>query len=166
MHFLATGCNPGCQNGGFCNGNVCQCLGGYTGTLCETRGELQSLLSNHHHLNLCLDYCLPNNPCQNGGRCVSNAVNYQCDCTGTGYTGSICTEAIVTGEDDFLSQIVVMIVRFVKLYRVDPCLMSPCQNGGQCSFSNGQVFCQCFNGYIGLYCQFLPGRVTDCFAMF
>jgi hypothetical protein len=38
--FLSAGvCNPVCQNGGFCNVNVCECPTGYTGTICEIRGK-------------------------------------------------------------------------------------------------------------------------------
>jgi hypothetical protein len=47
---------------------------------------------------MCLDYCLPTNPCQNGGQCISNTISYQCDCTGTGYTGTICTDIVPTGK--------------------------------------------------------------------
>ena len=37
-----------------------------------------------------IDYCSPNNPCQNGGRCMSRQDTFQCDCSGTGYTGITC----------------------------------------------------------------------------
>jgi hypothetical protein len=39
LSTLATGCNPGCQNGGVCNINVCICPVGFTGILCQTRGK-------------------------------------------------------------------------------------------------------------------------------
>jgi hypothetical protein len=115
--ILPVGCSPGCQNNGFCNNNVCICPTGYSGTFCEIR-----------------DYCLPTNPCQNGGQCISNAISYQCDCTGTGYTGTICTDIVPT----------------------DPCSPSPCENGGQCSSNNGLATCLCINGYFGAYCQIAP----------
>ena len=41
-----------------------------------------------------LDFCLPSNPCQHGGRCTSTSTNFACDCTGTGYTGATCTERV------------------------------------------------------------------------
>ncbi len=55
---------------------------------------------------MCLDYCLPTNPCQNSGRCISNTISYQCDCTGTGYTGTICTDIITIGKCSLTSEIV------------------------------------------------------------
>jgi hypothetical protein len=115
--ILPVGCSPGCQNSGFCSGNICICPTGYSGTYCEIR-----------------DYCLPTNPCQNGGRCISNTFGYQCDCTGTGYTGTICTDVI----------------------SIDPCTPSPCQNGGQCSSISGTANCFCINNYLGAYCQIAP----------
>ena len=37
-----------------------------------------------------INECDPS-PCQNGGTCSTPNVNmYQCDCTGTGYTGTNC----------------------------------------------------------------------------
>jgi len=45
-----------------------------------------------------LDYCLPTNPCLNGGRCTSTGSSYTCDCSGTGYTGPLCNELIVASE--------------------------------------------------------------------
>jgi hypothetical protein len=67
------------------------------------RQEVNITSNLSHHLNrlhrcftIVLDYCLPSNPCQNGGRCISTTTNYVCDCTGTGYTGMICTDLIST----------------------------------------------------------------------
>ncbi len=44
------------------------------------------------------DYCLPYNPCQNGGQCTSTGISYVCDCTGTGYDGANCTSFIPNGK--------------------------------------------------------------------
>jgi hypothetical protein len=48
---------------------------------------------------------MPISPCQNGGQCTSIGANYVCDCTGTGYTGTDCTEVIPPigefGGDEF-----------------------------------------------------------------
>ena len=44
LFLSAVGCSPGCLNGGSCNVNICQCLAGYTGSLCETRSMSPSLL--------------------------------------------------------------------------------------------------------------------------
>jgi Notch-like protein len=115
--ILPTGCNPGCQNNGICSGNICVCPNGYTGQFCEIR-----------------DFCVPNNPCQNGGQCISTGANYLCDCTDTGYTGTTCTDLITTNL----------------------CAPNPCQNGGQCSSNGGTVNCLCVNGYTGAFCQIAP----------
>ncbi|KAL7638819.1 UNVERIFIED_CONTAM: hypothetical protein RMT77_010353 [Armadillidium vulgare] len=36
-----------------------------------------------------LDLCNPN-PCEHGGKCKQNSEGFACDCTGTGYSGSVC----------------------------------------------------------------------------
>jgi hypothetical protein len=118
--IIPAGCSPGCQNGGVCdgNGNVCLCSAGYTGVFCETR-----------------DFCMPISPCQNGGQCTSIGANYVCDCTGTGYTGTDCTEVIPP---------------------IDPCASNPCENGGQCLWNGATMNCLCGNGYTGTFCQVAP----------
>ncbi len=107
----ATGCTPGCQNGGLCNGNICVCLTGYTGTFCEIRSNyLWSTLFDYvntinEYFNILFsDYCLPSNPCQNGGQCTSTGISYVCDCTGTGYDGATCTNLISTSKDFHFSE--------------------------------------------------------------
>jgi len=37
------------------------------------------------------DVCEAMNPCQNGGTCVANGTNYNCECD-EGYSGINCTE--------------------------------------------------------------------------
>ena len=51
-------------------------------------------MSHNGSLIICyisdINECDPS-PCQNGGTCSTPNVNmYQCDCTGTGYTGTNC----------------------------------------------------------------------------
>ncbi len=98
---------------------------------------------------------MPTNPCQNGGQCTSTSVNYQCDCTGTGYTGTVCTDVIPTGE---FREEALCILWFVKMCYIDPCATNLCQNGGQCSWDGVTTSCLCFNGYGGSFCQIPPGR--------
>ena len=83
-----------------------------------------------------LDFCSPNNPCQNGGACYSagNQSGY-CACP-TGFFGQYCEQAVV-----------------------DVCTPNPCQNGGYCSSYSGgnstpQAVCYCGVGYSGQYCEF------------
>jgi hypothetical protein len=103
--ILASGCDPGCQNGGMCNGNTCMCPVQYSGILCEKRST-NWLSFEKNPLNFChiLDYCLPRNPCQNGGRCTSTGTSHVCDCTSTGYTGIVCTEPVVAGKFLFVTK--------------------------------------------------------------
>ena len=88
-----------CQNGATCTDGLltytCTCDTGYLGTQCET-------LSNECETS----------PCMNGGTCINLAETlgigaYDCDCTGTGYEGSLCETAT-------------------------PCTPDPCNNGGTC----------------------------------
>ena len=115
------GCGSGCQNGGACIGNVCNCLPGFLGPFCET-----------------INNCAPVTPCRNGGRCSSVGNTFVCDCTGTGFTGRDCSEAIVT----------------------NPCATNPCQNGAQCSWNGVLVTCACVGGFSGTFCQTPPGNTA------
>lgn len=47
-------------------------------------------------------------PCQHGGQCKDELGGFECNCTGTGYTGIYCQS------------------------NVDECLSNPCENGGVC----------------------------------
>ena len=48
--------------------------------------DIDLILCNVSDINEC-----DPSPCQNGGTCSTPNVNmYQCDCTGTGYTGTNC----------------------------------------------------------------------------
>lgn len=39
------------------------------------------------------DRCNPN-PCQHGGLCKQNSMEFMCECKGTGYAGAICHTSI------------------------------------------------------------------------
>jgi len=71
--------NCGCQNGR-CEkvggSNICQCLPGYTGNLCQTTIT---------QCNACL--------CQNGGTCINYSRNYKCKCQ-PGFYGNNCENAV------------------------------------------------------------------------
>uniref|UniRef100_A0A1X7SR64 EGF-like domain-containing protein n=1 Tax=Amphimedon queenslandica TaxID=400682 RepID=A0A1X7SR64_AMPQE len=54
------------------------------------------------HLNICEK---ANSPCMNGGQCIqySPAINYTCDCTGTGYEGINCTDLVACSMEAIVS---------------------------------------------------------------
>ncbi|UJR28908.1 hypothetical protein I4U23_010126 [Adineta vaga] len=150
---ITPGCNPGCENGGACNVNVCVCPLGFTGTFCER-----------------IDYCSPTNPCQNGGRCSSTINSYLCDCDGTGFTGAICTELITTnpctsspcqngaqcswnGLTMSCSCIGGYTGTFCQVSPV-PCAATPCENGGKCELIDGNTYgCVCPEQFAGTRCE-------------
>lgn len=61
------------------SGYICSCTEDYGGKNCTER----------------IGFCFPNNPCQNGGRCVFNKdfTNYSCQCK-SGFEGRNCTDNI------------------------------------------------------------------------
>lgn len=42
---------------------------------------------------------------------------------------------------------------------VDPCVSTPCQNNGQCSWDGTTMTCTCVNGYLGALCQIPPSNI-------
>jgi hypothetical protein len=71
------------------------------------------------------DPCDPS-PCQNGGRCSGEG---QCDCSGTGFTGTRCQTEI------------------------DECVPQPCLNGGECTDQLRGYRCACSEGWQGPRCE-------------
>ncbi|XP_078575910.1 uncharacterized protein LOC144861769 [Branchiostoma floridae x Branchiostoma japonicum] len=76
-------CQPNlCQNGGNCSSCfgdsrvVCDCLPGYTGSMCETD----------------IDECA-SSPCMNGATCVDGVNSFSCTCN-RGYTGVYCEQGM------------------------------------------------------------------------
>ena len=74
-----------CKNGATCNnfdgGFNCTCVPGYVGTLCE------------EDVNEC-----ESSPCVNG-ECIDLIGGYECNCTGTGKYGYMCTFKIMYNWD-------------------------------------------------------------------
>ncbi|XP_033734474.1 protocadherin Fat 2-like [Pecten maximus] len=79
-------------------------------------------------------------PCNNGGRCVDGTSAATCDCK-DGYSGPLCE---------------------VSNDRNNPCLKSPCKQGGICSLNNevsAGYECECEPGWKGATCE---QSVDDC----
>lgn len=95
---------------------VCFCSESYMGKKCEKRQ----------------DPCTPN-PCQAGGMCRKQGVDFQCQCPAK-RKGLLCEEE-----------------------RIDKCDENPCQNGGSCRESpdSSSYFCLCRPGYRGNQCEII-----------
>lgn len=132
--------NPICENQGICSDSIrvfedtritdsqslvftspvvshefsCQCAEGFTGKTCSQRQ----------------DPCSPN-PCQAGGTCRKNGLEFQCLCP-----------PLREGK-------------FCELKRNDACYDNPCRNGGSCHESPdlSSYFCLCRPGYRGNQCE-------------
>nr|XP_006820914.1 PREDICTED: sushi, von Willebrand factor type A, EGF and pentraxin domain-containing protein 1-like [Saccoglossus kowalevskii] len=69
-------------------------------------------------------------PCENGGTCWDDGVNYHCSCTAS-WTGTNCQSP------------------------KDPCDPNPCENGGFCIEQPGDYICSCTEGTAGKNCETL-----------
>lgn len=150
-------CLKGCKEPqGDCDRpNECKCRIGWEGPLCDRcvryPGCLHGTCSQPWQCNcdegwgglFCnqdLNYCTNNRPCRHGGTCTNTGQgSYTCSCL-PGYAGTDCE-----------------IVQ-------DPCLASPCQNGGVCratdsSPSQGYT-CSCPPGLAGRHCE-VPHNACD-----
>ncbi|MEY4511173.1 MAG: hypothetical protein RLZZ450_3295 [Pseudomonadota bacterium] len=77
-------------------------------------------------------------PCLNGSKCLDGANAFTCDCTGTGFAGTLCD------------------------MNADDCSPNPCRNGGTCTDSVSGYMCKCKEGWAGEQCQL---NVDECQAM-
>ncbi|XP_014669796.1 PREDICTED: adhesive plaque matrix protein 2-like [Priapulus caudatus] len=120
----------------------CKCPRDYSGTRCE-RYESSNPVS---------DYCHRNNPCRNGGVCLTSssrdwdprwgAIDFYCRCP-TGYSGTRC-ERDESSNSDY-------------------CYSNPCRNGGVCltssshgwdrSWGSVNFYCKCPRDYSGTRCE-------------
>lgn len=110
--------NP-CMNNGACvvlagsSSPICECRKGFSGPRCE----------------IDMDECA-SQPCQNNGSCTDRSNGFSCDCSGTGYSGTLCQTNIDECEE-----------------------ASPCLNGGHCFDTYGSYTCQCLDGWHGEVCD-------------
>ncbi|XP_076802941.1 uncharacterized protein LOC143446947 isoform X3 [Clavelina lepadiformis] len=146
-------CSLSCLNGGNCErtsqGQMCVCLPGYYGMLCEN------------------GVCSPN-PCLNGATCEYTTQgfdvvsNYRCNCP-PGFTGSTCAVRLNACALSPCLNGGTCVENFPNSYRCScpplyfgsncELLCSlPCQNGGSCTVLGGLPTCACPAGYSGTYC--------------
>ncbi|KAK9871195.1 hypothetical protein WA026_011476 [Henosepilachna vigintioctopunctata] len=149
-----------CVNG-FCNTTedvpFCSCEQGFDGKYCE------------HNIDDCI---LPSggSPCQNGGICIDGINRYNCNCTGTGYSGLLCEWDINECEfeeppcglgkclntpGDYTCDCVGILGKCGHGCSLDdPCIENPCVHG-ECSSacSNKPDYnCHCMDNYNGKNC--------------
>ncbi|CAF4489200.1 unnamed protein product [Rotaria socialis] len=163
--ILPNECDPGCQNGGTCIDNRCECNASFTGTYCESR-----------------DYCSPTNPCQNGGRCTSSSSSFMCDCTGTGYTGSTCGYLITIDpcasnpcqnggkcSSNGVTTNCSCIDGYYGAYcqiSSNPCPETACENGGRCEWVAANTYrCVCPAEFTGVRCETFVLANHPCITM-
>lgn len=91
----------------------------------NTEGGYECLCGEQFTGENCDDYKCS---CLNGGECFIEDGSFVCDCTGTGYTGTLCTDDI------------------------DECKDTPCIHGS-CINSDGSYSCICNTGYDGHNCS-------------
>ncbi|XP_075531221.1 uncharacterized protein LOC142564201 [Dermacentor variabilis] len=152
-------CLKGCKEPqGDCDRpNECKCRIGWEGPLCDRcvryPGCLHGTCSQPWQCNcdegwgglFCnqdLNYCTNNRPCRHGGTCTNTGQgSYTCSCL-PGYAGTDC-----------------------ELVQ-DPCLASPCQNGGICRATDATATsapgytCSCPPGLGGRHCE-VPRSACD-----
>ncbi|KAG7203366.1 hypothetical protein KM043_013441 [Ampulex compressa] len=140
-----------CLNEGICsvqnhlNRSVlytCTCKNGYKGSNCEVREDICEILTmevshlNHTPFQLYIDECTAN-PCLNGGKCISNESDYECQCR-DGFEGHFCELSM------------------------DHCTSEPCAEGSTCRTVNETWACLCRPGFLGRHCNLLPCDWIPC----
>lgn len=99
----------------------CDCLAGFTGVRCET------------DWNDC-----ESQPCLNDGTCIDEIGGFKCNCTDTGYSGTLCQN------------------------NIDECVIDrPCLNGGICFDTYGAYTCECGPGFGGNNCEL---QLNECLS--
>ncbi|XP_041369439.1 protein crumbs-like isoform X2 [Gigantopelta aegis] len=154
-----------CQNGGNCTSSnqsyTCQCQDGFNGTDCENSifcsmhepcenngvcyGVDDSYICNctggwgGTNCSENIGVCNQSQPCMHGS-CTDQSHGYTCICTGTGYNGTNCSNEVNECDLD----------------------QPPCQNGGNCSNTEGSYTCSCGTGYYGNNCEIPACNHTEC----
>ncbi|XP_071827126.1 uncharacterized protein [Apostichopus japonicus] len=135
-----------CRNGGTCfDSSVssqplttfqysCLCPTGFTGQGCMLQTSLAPFLDECG--NLPVDYCGTNGFCRNLYQSTFADILPICDCA-PGFAGQFCNILVA-----------------------DPCLTSPCRNGGQCMTFGLYFVCLCQRPFGGETCELLAGDTT------
>ena len=122
-----------CVNGNCSSDNVgnysCSCFKGYAGDDCNTTTP-------------CFD-----DPCDNGGICIDSSVTME------QLLSLNLSDILVTDEDEFVCLCDPEYTGDMCEVMVDPCAMSPCDNGGICvNIGENSFECICSSGYTGDDC--------------
>ncbi|XP_041469939.1 fibroblast growth factor receptor 3-like [Lytechinus variegatus] len=129
----------GCENGGTCNGGVCECTESYTGDFCESA------------------FC-GTDICYNGGSCIGAGTSSYCFC-GLDFTGVFCENAYCGTDICYnggtcadAGSYCVCGLDFTGAFCEDAiCGSMICYNGGVCSESF--LVCECPEGFTGISCE-------------
>ncbi|CAK8685542.1 unnamed protein product [Clavelina lepadiformis] len=150
------------------NGFLCRCPLGWSGEDCNQPVE---------------DLCVSEQPCQNGGTCLSvldvDSALYRCNCN-AGFRGVNCTEYVETCSNhkcenegvcerneqspigyqcncrgEFSGQYCNFSPTSVEILRDDPCSEHDCENGAACYIEPdaSSFMCRCLTGYTGVKCE-------------
>ena len=174
--------NNTCGNNGHCintyGGYSCKCESGYTGNNCEvdvnecetgvckhdaicqnTDGSYECICTTHFTGKNCDEYKCS---CFNGGDCSIKNGSIICDCTGTGYTGNLCTNDIDECKDAPCP--------YGRCINTDGsysctegeyCKINICLHGGICYNISDNHICNCTKGWSGERCDICNFEIIE-----
>ncbi|XP_061431558.1 IgGFc-binding protein-like isoform X4 [Lethenteron reissneri] len=117
-------------------------------------------------------------PCQNGGTCLMNGVEYECTCP-PNYNGTNCEISLdpcasnpcqnggtcMVTNDKFECKCPATHNGALCEILVDLCASNPCENGGTCTVEDGVLVCQCPSSYTGKHCEKKDDTITIVIAV-